>query len=359
VRRFRKATIKDVAQQAGVSTTTVSLFLSGRESVCSPTTAARIRTAVSALSYTPSSLVSGMQKRVTKTLGVCILNPLDRHVTYGSFFFERLWRGILNEADAEGYSVLHYPAVVRDSDHWEAFLDGRVDGILYHAHSLDNARPARVASAGMPIILLTRSLNLPADCGAAYVEEDRTVDLALSHLWNLGHRRIAHVAGPVDAGPKASWRAMVDDIAIRRLDAYDTWMEQRGVADPALVGHAQSWEGKLVPEIVAAWSRLPRPPTAAFCANDALALAVVAAARQRDWRLPEDLSVVGVDNSSAAAEAETPLTSIDVPMEAVGREGTRALLRLMEGAPLGACRVALPVSEIVIRGSTAHCRDGS
>ena len=98
MRRFRKATIKEVAQQAGVSTTTVSLFVSGREDVCSMATGDRIRAAVADLNYTPSSLVSGMQKRLTATIGVCMLSPLDRRVSYGSFFFERLWRGILRQA---------------------------------------------------------------------------------------------------------------------------------------------------------------------------------------------------------------------------------------------------------------------
>jgi DNA-binding LacI/PurR family transcriptional regulator len=82
---------------------------------------------------------------------------------------------------------------------------------------------------------------------------------------------------------------------------------------------------------------------------------VVEAARQQGWRVPEDLSVLGVDDSSAAYASDPPLTSIDVSMEAVGREGLRALLRLMEGAPLEECRIALPVSEIVARSSTACC----
>jgi LacI family transcriptional regulator len=210
----------------------------------------------------------------------------------------------------------------------------------------------------MPIVLLTRSLNLPEDCGAVYADEARTVDLALSHLWTLGHRRIAHVAGPVDAGPAADWRAVVDDIAIRRLEAYEGWMQAHATTDPALIAHARGWEGDHVPEIVDAWARLAEPPTAAFCANDALAVAVIAEARRRGWRVPEDLSVVGVDNSAAAAASDVPLTSIDVGMEAVGRGGTRALLQLMEGAPLEACRVALPVSEIVLRSSTARRTHG-
>lgn len=353
MRRFRKATIKDVAQHAGVSTTTVSLFVSGREDVCSPTTAERIRAAVASLNYTPSSLVSGMQKRTTTTIGVCMFSPLDQQIAYGNLFFERLWRGILQQADRENYSVLHYPVAVRDSARPEPFLDGRVDGVLFHANSSGNDRPGRVAAAGMPVVILTRSLNLPENCGAAYADERRTVDLALSHLWELGHRRIAHIAGPVNTERPLEPRASVDDIAIQRWQSYIAWMQDRNAFDPNLVGYAQGWRGDNVPETIAHWSRLPEPPTAVFCANDTLAFRGIESARRLDWRVPESLSFIGVDNIDMGRDSEIPLTTIDVAIESVGREGLRTILRLMEGAPIEQCRVALPISELVVRSSVA------
>lgn len=355
MRTFRKATIKDVAQHAGVSTTTVSVFVSGREDVCSPETAERIRTAIAALHYTPSSLTGGLRRQATSTIGVCIHSPFDVDVAYGTLFFEKLWRGITREADREDYALLHYPAAVREGESSDAFLDGRVGGMLFHSH--DNARPARVAAAGMPAVLLTRSLDLPEGCGAAYADEAQTADLALSHLWDLGHRRIAHVAGPVELQLVDPQQEQPDDIALRRRDGYVAWMQAHSAYDPDLIAVAGGWKGNRVPEIVAAWTRLPEPPTAAFCANDALALAVIAAARRRGWRVPEDLSVVGVDNSPAACESDIPLTSVEAPVEAVGREGMRALFRSMRGAPLEECRIALPVSDIVVRSSTARCTD--
>src|SRR5579883_1361179 len=131
MRRFLKSTIKDVAEQAGVSISTVSIFMNGREDVCSAKTAERIRSAVAALNYTPSSLVSGMQKHTTTTIGVCMHEPSDVQVSFGSFFIHRLWQGILSQADEVDYSILHYPASVRNNARYEAFLDGRVDGVLF------------------------------------------------------------------------------------------------------------------------------------------------------------------------------------------------------------------------------------
>src|SRR5579862_7260964 len=224
IRRFRKATLKEVAAEAGVSTTTVSLFVSGRENVCSPETAERIRQAVSTLNYTPNSLTRGLRRGELTTIGVCLHNPLDYDLAFGSLYFEQLWRGVMLQADKENYSLLHYPFAVREGQTNDAFLDGRVEGILLHDHH--NERAAQLCSAGMPTILLDRALDLPDGCGAAFANEADTVDLILSHLWKLGHRRIAHVAGPVgERAPGAvtpkvttalNW---ADDVSVRRLDA--------------------------------------------------------------------------------------------------------------------------------------------
>ena len=357
MRHFRKATIKEVAAQAGVSITTVSLFVSGRETVCSPETAERIRGAVTLLHYTPSALTRGLHRRASVTLGACLPNPLEADVTFGSSFFEQLWRGVMFQADQEDYSLLHYPESVRNGLSCDPFLDGRVDGLLLHEH--DNRRAPRLAAAGMPTVLLNRSRDLPDCCGTVYAEEAQTVDLALSHLWALGHRRIAHVAGPVGlqtpggAKPHLAASPDSDDIAVQRLVAYRGWTQARGVFDPALIAYARAWTA---PEALAhldSWLALPEPPTAVFCANDIQALDIYAAVRIRGRGIPADLSVVGVDNSAAARAADPPLTSVEVPIEAIGREAVQSLLRLLHSPPFAAGRIIVPVTHLAIRRSTS------
>jgi LacI family transcriptional regulator len=348
LRRFQKATISDVAEKAGVSITTVSRFVSGRENVCSADTAERIRTAIADLHYTPSSLVSSVGRRATRTLGVCMYSSLDPGVLYGGSFFERLWRGIVAEANQQDYSLLHYPASVLNGKNTDPFLDGRVDGLLYHPptpvrdpEGRQEGRLERLAAAGMPTVAITRSLGLPDGCGSAYVDESGTATLALAHLWERGHRRIAHIAGPTGPG---------DNIGTGRLEAYRAWMRERGVYDPALEGQAHSWRAETcVAEIVAGWASLPVRPTAVFAGNDTLALAVIAAAQALGWNLPNALSVVGVDNTPDAAVAG--LTTVDPPIEDVGRASVRALLNILHAAPLPSCRIAVPVTQLVSRES--------
>lgn len=342
MRRYRKPTIRDVAAHAGVSSTTVSAFVNGREDVCSRETALRIRAAITALRYTPNSLSRSLRVNSTKTLGVCvgISTPEGRKAARDSFV-ERVDRGIADAADEADFSLLRYPTSVRNAPSCDALLDGRVDGLLFSASHQD-VRPRILAEAGMPVVVLTRSADLPENCGAVYADEADTSRLALEHLWGMGHRHIAHLAGPVGSTDIASWRR----------DAYADWLAERGAFRPELVSRAHTWESRDVAEDVAAWRCLVQPPTAVFCANDALALAVIAAARAVGWRVPEDLSVVGVDNQSAAANSSPALTSVDIPAEQIGGSAVRALLDLIRGAPIEECRIRLPVTALVVRSST-------
>lgn len=355
-RAYRKSSIKDVARLAGVSTTTVSYLMNGREDVCAPETAARIRTAITELQYTPNSLTRGLRQGATRTIGVCLYSPLDPEIRFGNLFFEQLWRGIVRETDVIDHSLLHYPLSVREGSHSDGFLDGRVDGLLFHG--LDDARAEKVIRAGLPAVVLTRSVDLPDGCGTVYADEGQTIALALDHLFALGHRRIAHLAGPVVPNPDVDpIQKKADHIALARLSAYSSQMRQAGHYDPRLVGYADSWRDAAhkVGKIVAAWRALPDPPTAVVCANDALAAAVVAAASTIGLSVPEALSVVGIDDSPEARNAAVPLTTVSVPIEEIGREAVRCLLRRMNGEPAEACRVALPVTDIVIRNSTGRC----
>jgi LacI family transcriptional regulator len=260
--------------------------------------------------------------------------------------------------DTADLSMLHYPLSVRSGNNSDAFLDGRVDGLLFHG--LDGVRAQKVLRAGMPAVMLARSYDLPDGCGAAYADEDQTVGLALDHLFSLGHRRIAHLAGPVRSLPGTTAGAesiKSDDTALQRLEAFTARMKTAGDYDPLLIGYADAWHdtNHKVLSIVKAWLESPHRPTAILCANDALACAVVAAAASLDVSIPKSLSVVGIDDSPEAREAAIPLTSVCVPVEEVGRQAVRSLLCVMGGEPAEACRVAVPVTEIVVRGSTAPC----
>lgn len=358
-RRFQKATIRDVAAHAGVSKTTVSAFVNGREDICSEETAQRIREAVAALHYSPNSLVSGLRSgRATRIIGVCAATSFD--VGRSEPFLESLWRGIAAEADRANYSLLHYPYSVRQSDDCDAFLDGRVDGVLFKGNETD--RPVKLAQAGLSSVLLNRAWEIPEGCGAVWASETNTAFLALSHLWEQGHRRIAHLSGPVvrDDHQKPAFD-FGKDIALRRRDGFTAFMAARNAFDPNLLADAGAWDDnsrEAAQTALEQWQALPASPTAVFCANDRLAVSLIAAARSRGMNVPRDLSVVGVDNLNWLEWQQNdgealPLTTVEVPLVDVGREAIRTLLRLMAGASPKDCQIAVPVKKLVVRASVA------
>jgi LacI family transcriptional regulator len=295
-----------------------------------------------------------MQKHVRDSIGINLLSPTDAELKYGTFFFQGLWNGIYDQLDKEDYSSLRYQASVRDSDSCDAFIDGRVDGILFHAHSNDNKRPARIASAGMPIVLLTRSRDIPNGCGAVYVDEDEVVNIALTHLWSLGHRRIAHIAGPInDTGTEVG---IADDIAIWRMRAYEAWMAQAGIS-AKYVEPAISWDGTGVADIIDAWNDGPDRPTAIFCANDRIAVVAMDRATQLGWSLPCELSIVGVDNDEIAIRAAVPLTTIEVPIERVGQMAVKLLVNMIKGTSTKGDCLPISGSRLIVRESTKAYSD--
>jgi len=418
-----RATLKDVAARAGVSLTTVSLFLNGNESVCSRDTAERIREAISELNYTkgrsghlssrpavgvnlpagegmmsgygyatatlaPPSTGIGLRplpveaeraaarlRARSRTLGMGIspaFDLLDPNDAGPSHLADLVWHGASRMAEWDDYRLLSYPASVRNASDPSPFLDGSVAGLILTG-GYEDPRPARLAEAGLAVVLLGRFLDIPDGCGAVYALERDTVDLAMNHLQELGHHIIAHYAGPVKpaassltadgaaAGmPRPSIQYTPSDIAIQRRERYLGWMrmnatEAGGDDLSELVFADDSWRGDRAAEALSYWMSLPeeKRPTAVFCASDALALRLMEAAFQAGVSIPDELSIVGVDDSPAAATATVPLTSVAIPGEQIGREAIRLLLRMIEGIPPISCRLAVPVTRISLRATAA------
>ncbi|MDR3708602.1 MAG: LacI family DNA-binding transcriptional regulator [Capsulimonadaceae bacterium] len=353
LRKYRKSTINDVATAAGVSVSTVSAYVRGRRTVCSMQTADRITRAIAELHYSPSAAARGSSDRSTNTIGVVTWDVLPYNTLADDLYYFRLNHGIQSVLNERDVMLLTYPSSIRKSTGYSAIIDGRVDGVLMGA-SITDDRPEKIARAGLPIVVLERYRALPDGCGAACASEADVVRLALEHLWGLGHRRIAHLSGGVDDDPHGDCQAShLHDFAIWRRRHYIDWMRQRGAYDPRLERTGGGWSISVerALAVLDAWLSLPEPPTAVFCANDRIAIGLMQAATSRRLRIPEDLSVVGVDNQPRAAAAG--LTTVDVPLEAIGRAGAEALLDMMAGLPFAECRRMVGVSDLVVRQSTA------
>jgi len=332
-------TIREVAREAGVSIATVSHALSGKRPV-SERTRSKIAREADRLGYRPNAIAAAMTTGRTQTLGVVvpdIANP----------FFGELLGAVERAAAAQGYSMIASSSELDpdlEARSVRTLVDRRVDALIHLAGS-DKPNPAlgEVAAAGVAIVCLDEELpNLPDGSSLLTVDNEAGGALAARHLCDLGHRELGMIGGP-EGLPTA--RA--------RLAGFRRAALEVGLEPPASrVRHAPAYTveaGRL-----AALDLLRAEPgtTALFCANDLIALGVCAAARASGRRVPEDLSVVGFDDSFVAALVAPPLTTIRQPVARLGKEAAEVAIDLVEGRRTEPVRLTLPV-ELVVRDSTA------
>lgn len=327
-RPSKPATIYDVARAAGVSHQSVSRVLRDVPGVL-PATRERVEAALRDLDYRPSAVARDLAYSRRNRIGV---------VGYESFESStaKVLKGINEVAVDEGF-VLEIVTVdalgdVRDiKTRLESINAMDVVGLLATTPT-GPIRDALDASVfRMPVFL--------DDHGDSASESADAVSarLVLEHLLELGHRRIVHVAGP------GQW-----DSAAQRAATYERILRAAGIEPLPIV--SGDWSAASGHEAVA---RFPwhLEPTAVFVANDRMALGVLRGLTERGLRVPDDLSVAGIDDIPEAEFFQPPLSTVRVDFEESGRVSARALIGMIRGE--GAGTVAYPPRTLMIRQSTA------
>lgn len=329
--------IDEVARLAGVSTATVSRALSGRGQV-SESSRERVRDAAAQLGYVVSSRASSLASGRTTNVGV-IVPFLDR------WFFSTVLSGVSSALMRAGYDITLYN-ITDDAEMrrrvFSTFLRRqRVDALIAVSLELDEVETAQLQALGMPVIAIG---GPNPNLHTLTVDNVAVARLATEHLLALGHRSIAHIG----ANPEFD----VDfHIPTDRRQGFERALADAGVAvDPTFVEPSDFTIGggyQAGRELLAREER----PTAVFAASDEMAIGAVMAARDLGLRVPEDISVIGIDGHELGEVFR--LTTVDqFPMQQ-GERAAEAILRELldaEGAPhMGD---ALPF-ELVMRGTTA------
>lgn len=329
----RRPTIYDVAQAAGVSKSLVSLVLQGSAHV-SPARRAAVEAAIAALGYRPSRAAAALAGERTRTVGVLIDD-------YRNLWFTSLLDGLQSVLAPLGLrttvedvgQALAVPGPAGPATPLDGFLALRVDGIVVAAE------PAVPLPAGHGTPLVVAGVRDLEVAGAAVVTDDDWLGgrLATEHLLGLGHVRTGHLTG---AGGAARARAT----------AYAETVRDAGLVPVVRAGGGGTSEHD---GYLAARRLLEEHPgtTAVFAANDTMAFGAAAAIAERGARVPEDVSLVGYDNSPLASAHLLALTTVDDRSAEVGAAAARALLALMDGAPAPAAHRVAP--HLVLRSSTA------
>jgi DNA-binding LacI/PurR family transcriptional regulator len=334
-----KATIlRDVALRAGVDPSTVSRVLRGDDrKPAKAETRDRILKVAQDMGYRANSVARSLRTRRTEAIGLVIPDAANPG-------FAEIFKGVQTVTDEAGWHVI----VVEDriahrSDlGWDRLvLEGRVDGVLVLTATIRDTVVRRVAESGFPIVLVNRRSNGVA--GSVVMNDAYGSEVAVAHFAALGHRNIAHVAGPsnVDTG-RRRLSGFSEAIRKRSLLARDEWIVETNYTEAGGVAAAR----KLLDQ---AGRNLP---TAIYVASFLSGVGVLQVLKNAGLRVPEDISVVVSDELALAAHTSPPLTTIRMHLSRMGEVAARMLLDSLAGKPVSA--MVLPeMPELVVRGSTA------
>lgn len=336
----KSVTLKDVAREAGVHTSTASRALNPEtRSVVNPETVDRILAVARDLGYRPHPLARGLRTNRTMTVGMVI--PDVENPLFGSII-----AGAESVLGKDGYSLLIADAG-RDPEHLRsvvaALIERRVDGLIMATASRSDGLISEIVENNVKVVLVNRSAENVA--ASAIVGDDHAgIGLAVDHLAKLGHTRIGHLAGP---------RTL--STGMDRYQAFVNWMERLDLEVRSDAVEEATWY-QVKPGYHAARTLLTRRPdlTAIVASNDLIGLGSYRAVREMGKEVGRDVSITGYNDIPLLDLMHPGLTSVRVPYREMGAESARAILGLI-GSEAGARRPAAIrlTPSLSVRDSTA------
>jgi len=341
-----RVTIRQLARLSGVSIGTVSRALNGYTDV-RPETRERIMRLASELDYTPAAAARSLVTQRSHVVGV-FLETGEGHPDLQHPFFHGVLVGLKHELGAAGYDLLLFASAnpgngYGDHSYLKRCRHHAVEGTVLMGVDPSDEEVRRLARSGLPAVGVDVDLTGPA---SSYVGSDHAAGAALAvrHLYELGHRRIATIAGLLESRPGAE-----------RLRGFRRELQERGLAyrdEYVAYGDFYVESGQRAAERLLATDE---PPTAIFAASDLMAIGVFRAATARGLTVPEDVSVVGFDDIQLAEHLHPALTTVRQDKPGLGAAAGRLLLAAFDSETRAAASTTLPV-ELVIRGSTGPVR---
>jgi len=328
--------IKDVAQRAGVSSTTVSHVLNKTRAV-DPRTRSRVLAALEELGYRPNALARSLRRQETLTIGIVV------HDIAIPFFtsFVKYVEGVAQQA---GYSVILCNSgedSTRLGDLLEVLAAKRVDGLIVAPVSAEDSTLVSIEKRGTPVVYLGQR---PAGTTGPTVG-DNSADAAaeaVQHLIEDGHVRIGVITGRLMVPPLAERMAGYRRALERHNLPFDERLVRLGVIG---VEHAASSMRALL--------ELSDPPTAVFTTNLLMTTGALSALHEARVRCPQEMAIVGFDDHELAGISQPPLTTVRQHTERMATTAAQLLLECMRGKTMEGQEVVLP-AELVVRGSCSE-----
>lgn len=338
----RPATLRDVAERAGVHTSTASRALNPATAAqVSASTLARVKQAAEEFGYRPSPLGRGLKTNRTMTVGMLIpdlTNPL----------FPPIVRGIEDELGREGYTLV-LSNTDNDPDQENSILAAmmtrKVDGLILATSRRDPGFLTRIAGSAPPIVLVNRTVDEEA-IPSVITDDAVGIRLIVEHLAALGHRQIGYVAGPQELSTgHARYEGFLAEMRQLGLEVAPEHVVFAGAFTEAAGEHACA-------------QLLERGPglTAVIGGNDLIAIGCLDVLAKRGTRVPEVISVVGYNDMPFMDRLQIPLTTVRIPQYEMGARAARLMLSLL-------LRGSRPESvhlspDLIVRESTGPVRSG-
>jgi LacI family transcriptional regulator, galactose operon repressor len=330
--------IREVAAHAGVSVGTVSNVLNRPDVVAEPTRS-RVQAAIKQLGFIRNESARQLRAGRSRTIGLVVLDVANP-------FFTDVARGVEDEASESGLAVILCNSddqQTKEKHYLELLEEHRVQGILITPVSGAHERLALLQRRGTPVVLVDSRSPSRGQCSVS-VDDVLGGDIAVSHLLETQHKRIAFVGGPMSIRQVADRR----EGAIRALERAGFSGDDLHVIETAALNvPAGQKAGAAIADLPAA-----RRPTAIFCANDLLALGVLQEMTARRIRVPESVAIIGYDDIEFASAAAVPLSSVRQPRQQLGRTAAQLLLDEALGEASHQHRQVVFEPELVIRRSS-------
>jgi len=344
-----RATIKEVASVAGVSTQTVSRVINERPDV-SPETRRRVQEVIKELSYQPSALARSLISQRSHTLGV---------VTAGLRYIgpSRTLSGITSAAEEAGYSLLLKELPGFDTfdttSIFQAFMSRHVDGIIWAVPEIgENRKWIADSSSDLEIPLVFLTMEPRENISVVSIDNYLGGRLAMTHLLEQGYREIGHISGPLDW-----WESR------QRMAAWKDMLKEAGfeVSDSHFVeGNWSSASGALAVEKL--FDQYPDLDSI-FVANDQMALSVIQFFWEKGLRIPEDIGIVGFDNIAESAFFYPALTTVQQDQHSVAKLAVAEIIQIIERGwqgqdPIASKTIILPPTLVVRQSSLNIIKEG-
>ena len=328
------STLKDVAKAAGVSSATVSRYLTGHARL-SDETRADVERAIRELNYRPNRVARRLQATGGRSGLLGLVIPDMRNP-----FFTDIGHGVEDAAQQHGYTVIlghSNDSVEREARYLDLFHAEHVDGVVLPTVRSVDATVADLSRGDIPVVCVDR--KTAAEVDTVISDNVKGARLATEHLLALGHRRIGFVGGLPEISTTQE-----------RLAGYRGALAAAGLPvcrELIVEGDSRQESGRLRTGRLLA---LPTPPTALLGGNNLMTLGALQAIREQTLRIPDDVAIVGYDDMPWSSAFTPPLTAVDQPGYEMGRRAAEILLRRIE-APDTPPRTVVLHPRLVVRGS--------